>query len=674
MSERLDASVRAGHEVHRVKVLYIQMRQFFLALHDYVMRFHHRGPRGGLGVLFGLMAAGQLALAPVSAQLLPERNRGIPSGSPVREDDARSDRDSQDRPPPVDAGSAAPDYRIEPIEIRDNGGVSVPNVSETSTHTKAPPPPNEFDRFVTQVTGETLTRFGASLLLPGSRDFALPATATVPPDYVLNVGDVVAISMAGSVEGSVERQIDTNGRIFLPRVGAVQLAGVRYGDLKDVISAAIGTQFRGYTVNVSVPQLRGIRIYVTGFANNPGAYTVSSLSTMVNAVLAAGGPSAGGSFRTIRLVRNNEVIREMDLYDVILRGDKSSDAILQNQDVIQIEPLGKEVAITGSVNSPAIFEAKAGETLETLLGYAGGMSSLADTGRLMLYRLADFNEVGVREIERARAASTALAAGDIVQVLSEGSLARPIAKQSVLVRVEGEVERPGNYYLPASSSVGDALAQAGGLTREAYVFGTRFERVSVQRQQRVSFGEALQQMEVALAAAPLSQGLNSNAGERASQLAAAQAVLQKLREAQPDGRIVLDISATSSQLPADFILENNDRIVIPPRPTTVGVFGAVYRPASFAYDRRGSLTVKQYLERAGGVLRAGDRGEIFVVRANGAVLSKRDGALSARALPGDVIFVPVRAQSSSLWTKIRELSTIVFQLGLSAAAFISVTN
>ncbi len=657
-----------------IKVRFIRMSQFLLTLPDRATRLRDRGLFRRVGSLLALLGAVQMAVAPLSAQLLPERNRGIPSGSPVGEEGSREGGDQNDRAPPVDAGSATPDYRIEPIEIRDTGGVKIPNVAETSTQTKAPPPPNEFDRFVTQITGETLPRFGSDLLLPGGRDFALPATATVPPDYVLNVGDVVAISMAGSVEGSVERQIDTNGRIFLPRVGAVQLAGVRYGDLKSVISAAIGTQFRGYTVNVSVPQLRGIRVYVTGFANNPGAYTVNSLSTMVNAVLAAGGPSAGGSFRTIRLVRNNEVIREMDLYDVILRGDKSSDAVLQNLDVIQIEPLGKEVAITGSVNSPAIFEAKDGETLETLLDYAGGANSLADTSRLMLYRLADFNDVGVRQIARADATAMVLAAGDIVQVLSEGSLARPIAKQSVLVRIEGEVQRPGNYYLPASSSVSEVLARAGGLTPEAYVFGTRFERVSVQRQQRVSFNEALQQMEVALAAAPLSAGLNSNSAERASQLAAAQAVLQKLRESQPDGRIVLDLPAASTQLPGDFVLENNDRIVIPPRPTTVGVFGAVYRPASFALDPRSALTVRQYLERAGGVLRAGDRGEIFVVRANGAVLSKRDGALSARALPGDVIFVPVKAQSSSIWTKIRELSTIVFQLGLSAAAFISVTD
>ena len=227
----------------------------------------------------------------------------------------------------------------------------------------------------------------------------------MPPGYVLNVGDMVIISMTGSIEGSVDKEIDTNGNVFLPRIGSIRLAGVRYGDLKQVISNAIGTQYRGYTVNVGVRQLRGVRVYVTGFANNPGAYTVNSLSTMSNAVLAAGGPSAGGSFRSVKLYRNNELISEFDMYQFILGGDKSADAVLQNEDVLVIPPVGQEVAITGSVNAEAIYEAKPGETLEKLLSYAGGLNNLADRSRLMLYRLSNFDSVGVKEISRTEAES-----------------------------------------------------------------------------------------------------------------------------------------------------------------------------------------------------------------------------------------------------------------------------
>lgn len=637
-----------------------------------------RGASAHFRAVVAILVLGQMALSPVQAQLLPDTNRSTPSGSPLDGNGrSSSTNDGEDeKQAPANAGQAVPDYRIQPVQVGNADRIDLGQERNAAgeARVKKPAPPNEFERFVLQATGEALPRFGADLLLPSNRDYAVPATATVPPDYVLNVGDVVAISMAGSIEGSVEKQIDTDGRIFLPRVGPVRLAGVRYGDLKTVISATIGTQYRGYTVNVAIRHLRGIRVYVTGFANHPGAYSVNSLSTMINAVLAAGGPSSGGSFRSIRLVRNNEVIRTLDLYDFILRGRKADDAILQNQDVIEILPVGGEVAISGSVNAPAIFEVKPGETLEDLLRFAGGPNSLADGTRVMLYRMADFDSSGVREIDRAAAARLPASAGDIVQILSEGSLIRPMARQSVLVRIEGEVERPGNYYLPANAPLSSAIERAGGLTAQAFVFGTRFERVSVRRQQRVSFDEAVRQLEVSLAAAPLTSSFNSNAGERNAQIAAAQAVLEKLRQTEPDGRMVLDLAPGTTTLPGHFVLENNDRIVVPPRPTTVGVFGAVYRPASFLVEPGRAKTVREYLELAGGALRSGDRGDIFVVRANGAVLSKRDGALSAKALPGDVIFVPVKAQSNSIWTKIRELTTILFQLGLSTAAFIAVTN
>ena len=129
----------------------------------------------------------------------------------------------------------------------------------------------------------------------------------------------------------------------------------------------------------------------------------------------------------------------------------------------------------------------------------------------------------------------------------------------------------------------------------------------------------------------------------------------------------MDIAANANTLPGNILLENNDQIYVPPRATTVGVFGAVYRPASFLLNEGQPLRIQDYIDRAGGPLRAADRKGIFVVRANGEVLPERRGALKARVLPGDVVFVPVRSQASSFWTKFREITTTLFQLGLSAA-------
>ncbi|RZJ99502.1 MAG: capsule biosynthesis protein [Novosphingobium sp.] len=610
----------------------------------------------------------------------------LPMGSPLdptqstqrgQTDQDSTSRSSSSSPPSVYVDPAGNSETIGPVQIKNDGLSNLPQDTSTKSvnpRVKPAAPPNEFERYVENSLGRALPRFGAGLLLPDNRDYALPATATVPPGYVLGVGDTVAISLIGSTEGSIERQIDTDGKIFLPSIGSVMLAGVRYADLKDRISAAIGRQYRGYEVTVSVRQLRGIRVYVTGFANDPGAYSVNSLSTMVNAVLAAGGPSSGGSFRSVQLYRRGNLVGEFDLYDLVRRGDRSGDQVLQNEDVLFIPPLGKQVAITGSVNEEAIYEAKPGETMQDMLRIAGGPNNLADETRVMLYRASDVTSSGAVQISAGEMAMQTVRGGDLIQVLSEGSLQRPLAGQSVLVRIEGEVNKPGNYFLAANSTMADILNQAGGTTPRAFVFGTRLERSSVRVQQREAFREAIEQLEMSLAAAPLTAGQTLDAGERANQLAGARAVLERLRAAEPDGRMVLDIPPSAKAVPADLLMENNDRIVIPPRATTVGVFGSVYRPASFYLDERGSkpMKVAAYIDRAGGPMRSADKKSIFVVRANGSVLSRRNGALNAYVLPGDVIFVPVRTQSTSVWTKIREISTIIFQMGVSAAALAAI--
>jgi polysaccharide biosynthesis/export protein len=657
-----------------------------MALRDFTcLRVWRRPVFGHLSVFLGQIFAAvfvfSLVASPLGAQSSTSVDPNTPFGSPIA-------------PPAPDGGQRVignatntnqlpPDQRIEPVDIDSDRGTD--KASELKNDPLArradalrelrlkPAVPNEFEIFVEKSLGRKLPRFGAELLLPSNRDFAVPATATVPPDYILNVGDVVSIALVGSIDGSVDAEINTDGKIFLARVGAIKLAGVRYRDLKDVIATAIGRQYRGYNVTVSVKQLRGIRVYVTGFANNPGAYSVNSLSTLVNAVLAAGGPSSGGSFRSAKLYRNGQLISDFDLYDLLLNGDRSNDDVLQNEDVLFISPLGRQIAVTGSVNAEAIYEAKPGEALEKILSYAGGTGVLADSSRLVLYRLADRPGISGKVIERADAQTMLAEAGDIVQVLSEGSIRQPVERQSVIVRIEGEVNKPGNYFVPANTSLDAVLALAGGLSRNAFVFGTRIERASVRQQQREGFLEAVDQLEISLAATPLTSSQITN-GDKSGQLLAAKAVLDRLRKAEPDGRMVLDIPPTATALPGDFLLENNDRIVIPPTPTTVGVFGAVYRPASFLITPLGTQRIGDYLERAGGPLRSADKSELFVVRANGAVISRRNKALNATALPGDVIFMPVKTQSSSLFAKLRDISTTVFQFGLSAAAFIAVAR
>lgn len=537
---------------------------------------------------------------------------------------------------------------------------------------RALPKPGEFETYVNLVADHPVPRYGAELLLPSSRDFAAQATATVPPEYRLNVGDKVILYLTGSVGGTVEREIDTNGNIFLPSVGSIRLAGVMYRDLRKVVINAIGLEYRYFDVSVAVKSLRGIRVYVTGFANNPGAFTVSSLSTLVNAVFQAGGPAAGGSFRSVKLYRNGKEISHFDLYSLLRGGDRIGDEVLQNEDVLFIPPAGEQVAVLGSVQHEAIYELKPGETLADAVRLAGGPNAIADPDRIILYRTRDGSaRPGPIEVPQGEALKFAAVGGDILQILSRGSLIQPVARQSVLVRVEGEVNRPGNYYVAPNTPLATVMEMAGGVTDRGYVYGTRLVRQSAREQQRVSYAEALDQMEFALASAPLSVGSSVSEGRIAAEMKSAREVLDLLRKREPDGRVVLSMAPNSPSLPAGLLLEGNDHLIVPPRPSTVGVFGAVYRPGSFLIEGA-PLTLKQYIERAGGEHRSADRGRVFVVRANGDVLTRKSGMLGKPAVPGDVVFVPMRSTRTDIWQRIRDITSVIFQLGVTAAAVNSI--
>jgi protein involved in polysaccharide export with SLBB domain len=538
------------------------------------------------------------------------------------------------------------------------------------------PPLSEFEKYVTERAGRPLPRFGSTLLLNGAQGFAVSPTATVPPDYTLNPGDELLIGVTGSVEADLQLTVDPEGRVFIPRVGPVSVAGVRYGDLAAALKRRFNEQYKRINVSVVIGHLHGLTVYVTGYAVSPGAYTISSLSTMIDAVLAAGGPAGGGSFRTVQLRRGGQLVATLDLYDLLLNGDKSHDVSLRNQDVLNITPVGPELAITGSVNQEAIYEAKPQETLGDIIRYAGGPNSLADDSRVLVARLADLDKTGSQELSFAAAKVYPAERGDLVRILSLANIARPMERQAILATIEGEIDHPGRYYLRPGSTVGDLLAQAGGLTTGAFVFGTQVDRDSLRVQQQASFDRAISDLQLDAAATPLSDirsVVPGGAGAVAARSQAALAIIDKLKAQKPDGRLVLALGPDATSLPADLNLENNDRIYVPPRPKTVGVFGAVYETGSFLFTPGSRLSA--YLRLAGGPKRIAERGEMFVVRANGSVISARQthGLADQPALPGDVIFVPVKT-SAGAFEKFVLIAQVLSQFAITGLTLAALGN
>ncbi|WP_380871831.1 SLBB domain-containing protein [Sphingomonas sp. DBB INV C78] len=572
---------------------------------------------------------------------------------------------------PVEISPAAP--RPESLsgrQLREEGTAEAER--DRAIAAARPRLPSEFETYVSTVVDKPLRRFGSDLLVPGARDFTSPPTTTVPPDYRLNPGDEIVIGLAGSVQADDLRLVvDPEGRVFLPRAGAVTVAGVRYADLQDLLARQMSRFYRDFHLSVAVGRLHGITVYVTGFAATPGSYTVSSLSTLVNAVLAAGGPSAGGSFRSIQLRRGGQLVSDFDLYDLLLRGDKAGDFALQNGDVIYVAPVGAQVAVVGSVNREAIFEAAPGDSLADLLLYAGGANTVADDARLMVLNPLAGSTGGWEELTPAEANARKAGRSEIVRVLSAVGIARPLGQQPVLVTVGGEVARPGRYYFQPGTAMGDVIAKAGGLTGHAFPYATVVTRESVRQQQRLSFQRAIRDLELQLTTQPL-VSINRADQMQPAYLQAVQSVIAQFRSREPDGRLVLDVSADATSLPGDLVLENNDTIYIPPQPVTVGVFGAVPSSASFRYAP--GRTIGDYLKNAGGVSKMGDKSTIFVVRANGSVVTKRSGGgtvTGAPALPGDLVYVPIETGRGEFWARLRDITSTLFG-GVAAAASIKV--
>lgn len=538
----------------------------------------------------------------------------------------------------------------------------------------APYVPGEFEIYVQDIARpQDVRRLGANLAVPGS-DAMADGSPLVPADYLIVPGDELALAIWGSVDADLRTVVDRSGRITIPRVGPVLVAGVRYADLPAVISKRIGRQFKNFELSVSLAQLRAIRVFVTGYVGRPGAHKLASLSTISSAVIKAGGPTAAGSFREIRLVRHGKQVSSFDFYDLLVAGNRDTDTILQPDDVVHVGPVGPQVAVIGSVNQPAVVELKQGDKLESVLEMAGGLSAVADTTRATIEPLSERGGSRVVELKLPGDARRPLHSGDVVRVFSSVDARLPLAKQNRRVIVEGEVVRPGTYVLPANSSIRDALASAGGMTNSAYPFGTQFTRLSVKQTQQQNYDRALRDLEADLTKSA-STRRTASAEEVASigaRMNATNRLIEVLRSATPDGRVVLQLDPNATDLP-DLALEDGDRIFVPGRPSSVGVFGSVFNGGNFLQSQ--GRSIDDFIQLAGGPTRGADKTSAFVIRANGSVVSNQqttgwfnsDRLSSLSALPGDTVFVPEEMDKTTFVQHAKDWTQILYQFGLGVA-------
>ena len=727
-----------------------------------------------------------------------------------------------------------------------------------------------------------LKPFGYDLFRGSPTTFAPVTEIPIPSEYTLGPGDVLRIQLWGKENKSLELPISRNGTISFPQSGPMSVAGMSFDEARQQIRKQVSEQYIGVQASVSLGELRSMRVFVLGEARNPGSYSVSSLSTITNALYVSGGIKQTGSLRNLQLKRNGKLVGTLDLYDLLLRGDSSHDNRLQPGDVIFIPPVGKRAGIEGEVYRPALYELRNENTLADLVRMAGGLTPQAYPQRINIertsedflriiaeadYTVAEGKNARIQAGDRANIPSISDITGQYIEIsgaatragrfawmpgmrvssviknldadltpvadkryaaivrtdektdtisvlnlrlrkaiqnpgsafdlpleekdqllifsdagkVEGGEEGREFTRESLFepvlrrlksqatpsspqktIRITGPVRYPGEYPLPASGQLSDAIFVAGGLRDSASLFNAEVARyttdkngigktdilnvsladamagngnLALQSRDRILIksipefaktstielkgevrypgeytfrdGETLKEVieraggltdnafpkgavftraklreleaqrlreaEERLQGDLLSVQLEGDSfgGQNAQRVDEVKGLLEDVQSSRPVGRMVIDLPQVLADTGYQPIrLQDGDTLIVPTIPQAVSVFGEVQFPTSHLYTA--GLTVDDYLERSGGPTRQADESRVYVVKADGSVMlpekSRWFGSRSQQLAPGDTVIVPIdvdRLNQLELWTNV---SQIVYQMALGAAA------
>jgi protein involved in polysaccharide export with SLBB domain len=332
--------------------------------------------------------------------------------------------------------------------------------------------PSLYDLYVQANSSNRKTeRFGVEVFRNGRADpDILPMDLPVGPDYVVGPGDSLSINLWGGVSERLLRTVDREGRLALPEAGPLLVSGKSLGEVQDSVQRVLRTQFRDVSADVSLLRLRTVRVYVVGEVALPGAYDISSLSTPLNALFAAGGITSRGSLRRLEHYRGKELLEEVDAYDLLLHGIRGEVKRLENGDSLRVPPLGASVAVDGMVRRPAVYELREEKNLSEVLDLAGGVLPAAALRHIEVQRLEahekrtmlslELGEGSDKEALRAAFEKFKVQDGDEVHIF-------PMAPYNTgAVYLEGHVLRPGRYSYKEGMKLTDLIPSYSELLPE----------------------------------------------------------------------------------------------------------------------------------------------------------------------------------------------------------------
>jgi polysaccharide export outer membrane protein len=307
-----------------------------------------------------------------------------------------------------------------------------------------------------------LKQFGYDLFAGSPTTFAPATDIPIPVDYVIGPGDTIQVQLFGKESLEYELLVNRDGQIQFPGIGPIAVVGLTFDELKRMLTQRIAKQMIGVKASIALGALRSMRVFVMGDVNRPGSYTVSSLSSMTNALFVSGGIQPIGSLRDIQLKRNGKVITHLDLYDLLLKGDTHNDVRIQPGDVIFVPPIGETVGVGGEVRRPAIYEIKGQTTVAQVLELAGGLLPTAYPAETQLARINDQGERTLVDIDLTldNQRATKVHNGDVLRIYSV------LEKMENIVLLSGHVQRPGGLQWTEGMRLTDAIPSVTDLLPE----------------------------------------------------------------------------------------------------------------------------------------------------------------------------------------------------------------
>ncbi len=497
----------------------------------------------------------------------------------------------------------------------------------------------------------------------GARVFSMMQSSLMPINepnfdgsYQLDFGDELELQMVGQKSSITNLYINRDGSVNIADIGKVFLSGLSLEDASNLIKAKVSESFIGVDSYITLINVRDIQIIMAGNVYNPGPYTLNGNSNIFHALSVAGGPSEGGSFRSIDLIRDNKIIESVDLYQTFIFAQSSFQTRLRSGDIVFVNPVNNIVTIAGAFKRPGQYELTDNENLYDSIIFANGVNKFADLNNIVLERILKGSVTPLSIAAMTEFKKILANDGDKISVRSF-----PFRSVEIL----GAVKNPGVYLMNEGQTIKDVLIKSGGLSDNAYPFGAIYENLQTAEINRLAKESLYEDFLDNLLSA--SQGVQDE-----TELAAIIDITAQLKNSPVSGRVIIDI--LSQDLKDSQLIKDGDKITIPEISNQVYIYGEVSSEGAALFND-GKDTI-YYINKKGGFSENADKKSIYVVQPNGETdrlkLNKNifvNQSKEIKVYPGSIIFVPREIESEySARLRAQAYAGILSSLGVSLAS------